>query len=205
MAEIVCFLGVIGSGKDYQAQKLVNERGFVHINFADDLRQMAWDILGWKPETPEEYEWFKKQEMVFISRKPCDETDKITGRQFLQNLGTEAMRKRDPNFWANCWRNQVLENLAIGKNVCCSDLRFSNELSTALSIKKHYLLIGNSANLEDVSTKLIFCDYKSSRYDATNTHKSEKLAQALLSQGYQDGDILDKNVLIYRESKNETN
>ena len=47
--KLICFIGVKGSGKSYQSKKLC-DLGFKEINFADDLRDMAYDIINYIPE-----------------------------------------------------------------------------------------------------------------------------------------------------------
>lgn len=200
MSRLICYIGVIGSGKDYQAKRYISENpNTLHINFADELREMAWDILGWRPNTNEEYEDFKQSNMCQYV-----EADKgyclaniaridFTGREFLQRLGTEALRKRDADFWANCWKRKVNKAIAQGYDVVCSDLRFTNELECALSLK----ISDNPANHDYVSLTpdFIFCDYKSERYDDTNTHESEKLAQHLLDCDFMNGDRITDEFL----------
>lgn len=183
MNKLICYVGCIGGGKDYQAKKYIAEHPKTkHINFADELREMSWDILGWRPNTNEEYEDFKK--LSLISNEEVSRIE-FTGREYLQRLGTEALRKRDPNFWVKCWVNKVQEALNNGYDVVCSDCRFENELRFAIGINY-------SANLHTpASPYFVFCNYISDRYDCTNEHESEKLAQQFLRDGFQDQQSID--------------
>lgn len=174
MPGLVCFIGCMGSGKDYQSRLLV-EKGYKLINIGDSLREMAWDILGWTPANDEEYEEFKKANIIF------EGITELSGRKFLQNLGTEAIRKRFPNFWIDLWKNKIKSELSSGNNVVCSDIRFLKEIETAISISPE--------------VKVIFCDYRSERYNSTDTHESEKLAQMVLNDGYNDGDTISHQYL----------
>mgnify|MGYP000904266201 CR=1 FL=1 len=171
MPEFVCFVGCMGSGKDYQSKLLIN-KGYVLVNIGDSLREMAWDVLGWRPANDNEYEDFKKCVVVpeggFFKQ--------ISGRQFLQNLGTQAIRKRFPDFWTELWKKRVIEQLENGKNVVCSDIRFIKEITAAKSIC--------------AGAKIIFCNYISDRYNCTDNHESEKLAQIILKDGFKDGDLI---------------
>jgi len=181
MNKLICYVGVMGSGKDFNAKKYIEENPKTkHINFADELREMAWDILGWRPNKNEEYDAFKRTDF-----KDCGELRSdlsFTGREFLQRLGTEALRKRDPNFWVKCWVKKVQEALNDGYDVVCSDCRFDNELRFAIGINY-------SANLSTpASPYFVFCNYISDRYDSINTHESEKFAQTLLKDGFNDGE-----------------
>ena len=164
--QLTCFVGVIGSGKDYQAKKL-KEFYYEQINFADLLRQLAWSILDWKPEDDLEYEAFKKGHAI------TGLGIGINGRKLLQNIGT-TMRLIDPDFFIKEWSKEVEKRLNQGFNICCSDLRFPNELQAAR-------LLG---------AKIIFCNYHSNKYENDNRHESEKLAQQFIALGYKDLDVI---------------
>ena len=188
---LVSYLGVLGGGKDFSANKLVKE-GYIKVAFADELREMAWDILGWKPDAGDfdrQYDWFKKLSIgmrpeISISSDrnlkssyapPYPFNKELTGRQFLQNLGTEGIRKRDPDFWARITKQKIQKLLDEGKKVVTTDSRFLNEVKV----------------LSELGAQFIFCNYKSDRYDDKNTHESEALAQSLLKRGYKDQDIVE--------------
>lgn len=186
MSKVICFIGVLGSGKDHQSRKLVKE-GYVQINFADELREMAWSILGWRPKNDEEYDLFKHstiESFIPASHKNNKTGFTVslmgsTGRQFLQNLGS-TMRERDPDYWVKCWFDKALKALSEGNKVCCSDCRFLNEVNQGMRLGSDF----------------IFCNYKSSRYDAENTHESEHFAQKLLLEGLKDLQEIDKDYLV---------
>lgn len=175
MSELVCHIGVIGSGKDYKTQQLVKE-GYVQVDFADALRDMAWSLLGWTPFNSEEYSLFKAGK-IYI-----ENFGYVNGRVFLQNLGS-AMRKVDKDFWVKKWHEKVNWLLAEGKNVVCSDLRYVNEM-----IYAHLMPVS-------VSTRLVFCNYITPRYEPNNPHISERLAQKILANGYKDGDVLSSDYI----------
>lgn len=172
MSNVTCFIGVLGSGKDHQSRKLVKE-GYVQINFADELREMAWSILGWRPENDLEYDWFKKGQ-IYVPNY-----GEINGRIFLQNIGS-TMRKKDINYWVKCWIDKASLEVNKGNKVCCSDCRFLNEIRYALRLGSNF----------------IFCNYKSSRYDDKNTHESEHLAQRFLKEGFKDLQEIEKSYLM---------
>ncbi len=184
MANLRCFLGVIGSGKDYQSKKFLSDaKAFGYkmeqVNFADPLREMAWKLLSWEPKNAEEYEQFKNG---FVATYTNDKYfQSITGRQYLQNLGT-TMREIDPNFWAKRWADKTRKLLEEGIHVVCSDLRYPNELIEAFMLAQCYTKSANEA--------FLFCDYRSERYEPDNEHSSEHLAQRILKDGYRDGQAL---------------
>lgn len=170
MSEFICFIGCMGSGKDYQSAQLL-EKGYKLVNIGDSLREMAWDILGWSPVNDHEYEEFKSKNIIsggFLNE--------LSGRQFLQNLGTQAIRKRFPDFWVELWKKKVQEKLNQGVNVVCSDARFLKEVLTAINISP--------------DVKIVFCNYKSERYNCADGHESEQLAQKVLADGFNDLDVI---------------
>lgn len=160
---VKCFLGVIGSGKDYQCKKLL-EYKYKQINFADPLREMAWNILNWRPASSLEYDIFKKKTINMFNYKTdlSDPVFSLTGREFLQYLGS-YMRKLDDNFWVNLWAKEVLK-YSKEYDICCSDLRYENELYKA----------------QEINADIYYCNYISDRYEPNNPHESEKLAQSLI-------------------------
>lgn len=196
MPQIIGFIGVIGSGKNYQ-QDLLVKRGFIALNFKDELVAMAQDLVGFPIQ--DDYELFKElvvgfnrpganlvdnypKEKMFQINKECLEyfPKAMTGRRLLQRLGTNVMRKRDPDYWVNAWSKKAEEYLRGGYSVAVNDVRFGNEIKAI----KHF----NCMSFAPIETKIIFCNYKSDRYDATSIHPSETLAQKLLSLGLKDGD-----------------
>lgn len=188
--KLICYVGVMGSGKSYRTRKLCEENpDFIEINLADALRNVVWKTIGWEPPTEERYELFK--ESVFISSTLP--SVKFTGRDFLQRLGTDGIRSIDPDFWITAWKNSVYDSIYFKeRSVVCSDVRFVNEIYAALELEN-----------KNIKVEFIFCDYKSKRYDGKSKHKSEKLAQLLKKKcpDLKDGDEIPKQVL-YELAKN---
>lgn len=184
MRKIIAYIGVIGSGKDYQANLRVKE-GYAKLNFKDALIDMCSDIVGY--DVREDYEWFKSH--LLGMRRPsnplnegyCNMDTKtmieqhglMTGRILLQRVGTETMRKRDQDHWAKQWIEAVKKHAAW--NIANADCRFRNECNA---------IVAHGAECE---FKFVFCDYRSKRYDATMDHESEFIAQALLKMGLKNG------------------
>jgi len=164
--EIISFVGVIGAGKSFRTEKLIEE-GFYPIAFGDALRDMAFKLLSWKPLNDEQYEEFKKGNRYIDSHSGF-----INGRLFLQTLG-ETMREENKNYWVDKLKQRIdlLYRLGYTK-IVVTDIRHENELELVKSYK---------------NSKVIFCDYKSERYDCENKHISEKLAQEYKMKGYVDG------------------
>ena len=163
------FIGVIGSGKDYQCG-LLEKEGYVRIGFSDGVRSLTWKFLNWEPEDSLRYELFKSQYFrIFGERLP--------GRQILQRVGT-IMREKDKDFWARKWYNTVLslDFNEVGK-ICVSDCRYSNEVD----------FIKRFCQEKGFKVEIYFCNFKSERYEL-NSHESEHLARMILSQGFNDMD-----------------
>lgn len=165
--KIYAFIGVIGSGKDYYAThrlEELNRLGYkgIHINFADAVRKMVWKIFGFEPKDNKEYELFKKTSIeVNLNR---EENPVITGREFMQKLGTDCIRTSNPDFWANEWKKKIDEISYNYDFVVVSDCRFENEAKIIM---------------ENFDSKFIFCNYNSERYEL-NDHESEIFAQDFL-------------------------
>lgn len=189
---ITAYIGVMGSGKNFRADLLI-KKGYVTLDFKDALILMCEDLLGYTIR--DNYEDFKStvvglgppDRMVNAARMSVRNESKriltwfpkaMTGRILLQRLGTEVMRRRDPDYWVKAWQDRARELIANAKDIVCADCRFENEMRA----------IRHVATVTHVPHQFIFCDYHSQRYDARQTHDSEKLAQYYLSKGYKDGD-----------------
>lgn len=189
MPNITAFIGVCGSGKSYRAQHLV-DKGFQQIDFKDALLDMASDLAGY--DVREDYVWFKEH-IVGVRRSinpiltgfyrhdnmkmVYNHPEALTGRRLLQRLGTEVMRKRDPDYWVKEFRKKAMKVMADGRDVVCADCRFGNEVRA----------IESSCD----EPRFVFCDYRSPSYNAGHKHESEKMAQELLGLGLSDGDEID--------------
>jgi len=170
--EIILLLGVIGSGKTHTANRIISENPqneYEIINFADALKDIASDILD-ADMFEEENKctgWFRTEE------------DYFTGRQFLQRLGASVREHIGERTWIKVWGEKVKKAINSRKSVICADCRYVNEVDGAKAIF--------ASGFIDTTLKTIFCDYESFRYDATNTHESEKLAQYIKGCGLKDG------------------
>ena len=174
LVKIYGFCGVMGSGKGFSCQELIDKEDFIQIDFADCLRDMVWKMLDWQPKDAQEYDLFKKAQFN------VPKYGKINGRLLLQRIGA-TMREIDPDFWVKQHQQKIERAISMGyNNICISDIRYKNEIMSLLS------------NSWKADVKITFCDFHSDRYDATNTHESEKMAQQLLKLGFKDGDLITK-------------
>jgi hypothetical protein len=192
---LIALIGGKGSGKTFQRDKLVTQ-GFCPLDFKDALLDMAEDLVGFSIR--ENYEQFKENivgltapvERIALLQHgaPARMSAEVlrrfpaamTGRVLLQCLGTEVMRSRDANYWADQYEQQAIKVLNAGMDVVTADYRFRNEIAA----------VERAAKKSGSACKFIFCDYRSPRYDATDPHESEKMAQEFLKLGYKDGDVL---------------
>lgn len=175
--QIIAFNGKAGSGKGFSAERLVDEQNFTKFSFADSLREVVYNILGMHPMS--EYEYSKyKYEKVFHD---------LTFRNILENTG-EAIRAFQPNFWADACVSKFKN---VKTNICIDDLRHANE----------YFAVKEYCAKNNIEFKLVFCDYRSDRYQEHNDHASAQMAKFLQEKGYKDQEIVDElDILIYKMS-----
>jgi len=200
--EVIGLLGVRGSGKTFTRNKILNDKNTESVcahaaalDFKDGLFEMVEDLLGFPVPTDEkEYDNFKSSVIGlhkgFVNRLISSfvdtaTRDALTGRKVLQRVGTDMIRSRMPNYWVDIFvrkaRNYVITQRL---SVICADVRFPNEVRALI-------------NMADVAVpKFTFCDYRSPRYDATDTHPSEALAQTLLKMGFKDGQEIPMSVML---------
>lgn len=192
--KIMAFMGVMGSGKDYQLQLTFKQdrQYWVKLDFKDALIEMCEDLVGYPIRA--KYDQFKetivgfdhphvnladqnKRDLADMNRVCCDAFPlAMTGRRLLQRLGTDVMRKRDPDYWVSEWKKKAAEVLKSGRGVLCGDCRFINEMRA----------IETWGRAMGAETEIVFCNYPSERYNDKAEHESEKLAQYLLAYGFTD-------------------
>ena len=173
MRQVIAFCGKAGSGKDYSASRLLKTRGFKKLAFADILRDVAFSLIGLPfDEGMKKYDELKQTELI----------NGLTFRNILENLGS-GIRKYDKDFWVKGVL-KVLDNSV--ENVCISDLRYSNE----------YWIVKKYCENHNINFKLVFCDYKSDRYEESNPHESAQLAAYLKAIGYEDQEYVREEDMI---------
>jgi hypothetical protein len=115
---VVCLKGGKGHGKTTAAQALI-ERGFIHINFADPLKEACRAIFGLTWEEMEDSE---------LKEKKLDRWPFLSPREIMQHVGTELFRAWLPETWTRAWAQRVADADRLGaRGVVCSDMRFPNE------------------------------------------------------------------------------
>lgn len=174
MKEIVAFVGRHGSGKDHQSKQLVEKRGYKKLAFADPLRSIFFSMIGLSEEEGNKrYDELRKT-VIF---KDGDRA--VTGKMMIEKLGAEGIRKYDDEFLVKCLLREI-EALPNGTNVCISDLRVPAE----------YLAVKKFADERHIMFKVVFCDFRSGRYDESAGHSTLRLPDFLIAKGYKDQDVV---------------
>jgi hypothetical protein len=128
---LIGLVGLIGSGKDTVAERLVTHHSYKRDSFAKSLKDAVSSMFNWDRDllegnTKESREWREQPDAFWSKRfgKP------ITPRWVLQYFGTEVMRQ---GMYDAIWVDSVIGRYKGDKTVI-SDTRFQNEIKT---IKAH--------------------------------------------------------------------
>ena len=179
--------GYAGSGKTTFAEmvrsNLLHDHGHraAHLNFADALKEVAYTITGQYAVTEEDKSRYLNEWGM-------------TMRYFLQWLGTDVLRSKNPDVWVRAWE---IKSYHTGcPVVLCSDVRFPNEVEvfdSVYRIKRHAVfaqadhpsevsldklklpIIENSGSLTDLEDKASWLAGSLSQkinklYELGNTH-----------------------------------
>ncbi|MBA3875598.1 MAG: hypothetical protein C0498_01455 [Anaerolinea sp.] len=145
----LALIGPQGSGKTTLARAL-GQYGWEHLSFADPLREIAACAYG-PIDKAAHYE---------VRRSGA--TVEITGRELLQALGTDAIRRQlDEDFWVK----SLVRRLAPGRHYVVDDCRFPNE---ERALREHGFrfirLVGRAGPQRDHESEF---HWPAFRYDAT--------------------------------------
>lgn len=159
MINIISFMGLPGSGKDTMANEMASEIENAHIiSFAEPLRDMAWEILKWKPTSENEYRVFKEGKSNILPGGYDD------GREFLEIL-SDSVKSRFGHDAFIKLLDEKLKSLDIEDevvNIFIPDLRMPREFAYITSCE---------------NSKIIWCNYKeipfSPSLERTYTHNSQ--------------------------------
>jgi len=105
--KLILVHGKARSGKGEIAKRLCEKYGYVEVGFADYLKELAVEVFGWDSDE------------IWANRTP-------ESRKFMQLLGNEIGRSKDPDFWIKKLEER-LKGKYKDKNIVISDLRYSNE------------------------------------------------------------------------------
>ena len=164
--EIRAYIGVIGSGKDYTAEKECT----VKLGFADKLREDIWELLREKPKVGEEYDKFKMEAFVLFRSVPLAVSRVMTGRELMCSYADEK-KEENPNYFTEHLLKKLktrLQDPTYWDDVIgITDCRFPEEVKALLQFEKDNF----------IRVTFVHCDFKSERYCSDGDHNSEKMAQ----------------------------
>ena len=169
--EIRAYIGVIGSGKDYTAEKECN----VKLSFADKLREDVWKLLNWTPENNIEYQGFKS--MLYKNHFRS-----ITGREIMCNYA-DIIKEENPNYLTEHLlkklKVRLLDPTCWDDVIGITDCRFPEEVKALLQFEKDSF----------IKVTFVHCDFRSERYDSKSTHNSEKMAQQFIWEEFTESEF----------------
>lgn len=201
--KIYGFVGVIGGGKSYRADKLIQQckaegRTVVMGDFSEGIRRFAMGMLMGSPKpidilSKEYSDWKNAAFEVPLPFKDWNKTT-LTGRQILKNIGEGFKEAFGYDIWAGWTENHVIYTL----NTICPDMSQEEVdnvvvLFGSVRFPVEAKVLFNLAEKMDREVEIIFCDYKSSVYELF-PHVSEKFAQRFIEMGYNDGDNITEEV-----------
>lgn len=130
MVNIVCLVGLIGSGKGTVAELFSKTGNYTEDSFAKPIKDLASAIFGWSRNLLEgdtlESRDFREITDIFWSKKTG--IPNFTPRLALQLIGTDILRN---HFHENIWIDSLEYRMSCHpeySNVIISDARFRNEL-----------------------------------------------------------------------------
>jgi hypothetical protein len=176
---IISFSGRKHSGKTLLAEQC-EKQGFTLINFADSLKNVACAILnisldklnsikdGENPFTLTEVQIVNLAELIELS---CNDILKVfprgyylkSIREFLQRVGTDLIRKSNPNWHINKIRYIIANNP--DKNYCVGDTRFPQELELIKELNGECWFIFRPEYTADISNHISETSLNWSHFD----------------------------------------
>jgi len=141
--ELYGICGLKGHGKDTFSNLIISQNNdFELFHFADMLKDMCQKIFGLsKIQMFDAIKKEEKFENFIVMDDYLPSMKKMTGldlepanciatcvREVMQFFGTEYVRKKNPNFWAEDLFSKIKDK----KKILISDLRFPNEASFIL-------------------------------------------------------------------------
>lgn len=203
--EIYAFVGVIGSGKSYRFEQMKKEYSgdgqvVITADFSDGIRELTRQLFGYDAHfgdvNSQEYrDW--KENMACVTIHNGAVLNSFTGRDILRNVGEFTKCIAGQDVWAKYTMQSLYSRIACqpfrsdvcvqGVRVLIGSVRFKCEAQSIFELFRN--VTANLDSFVNPSLHFIFCDYHSLNYDATSSHVSEALAQAVLDTGeYRDGD-----------------
>ena len=164
MKKVIAFIGFEGSGKDYQTNKILQDKSYTRIGMSDAIREKAFKSCDIKPIYGKEYEKWKISPLHGFTGK--------TGRDLLLKIG-EMQRKINPYVWSEKWFESA--NKLFPNNIVVNDCRFWHEVRSILKL----------SILNDYEFTFIYCEYKSDKF-RVSTEKTDQLAHIFFENKFND-------------------
>lgn len=192
---LIVAVGGLQSGKS-TLLKPCKDKGFTKKSFADPVRDLAWVLIGYKPE---DYEKFKRCVIgldsfnvelseIFLKAFPL----LLTGRKILQYVGDGMRKLFGENFWVDQCITSAINLLKEKNYVYIDDCRYPNEIQECYNITKEY------------GGLIIFSNYNSGLQNPQDPHISELMAHLFLELGLKHGDVItQKEIDIMKLKYNE--
>ena len=122
---LIGICGLIGSGKDTVAERLVNEHGYKRDSFAKSLKDAVASMFNWDRDMLEgrgesSRHWREQPDKFWSERFGRA----VSPRTILQQFGTEVMRGQ---MYDGIWVDSCIGRYK-GENTVISDTRFPNEI-----------------------------------------------------------------------------
>lgn len=207
--EIYAFVGVIGSGKSYRLEQMKKEYSgdgqvVITADFSDGIRDLTRQLFGYSANfgdvNSQEYrDW--KENVACVTVHNGVVMNSFTGRDILRNVGEFTKCVAGQDVWARYTTQSLYSRISYqlfrsdlcvwGVRVLIGSVRFKCEARSIFELFRN--VTANMSSFVNTSLHFIFCDYHSPSYDATSSHVSEALAQAVLdTEEYKDGDDITK-------------
>lgn len=201
--KIYGLVGVIGGGKSYRAEQLqvdaaCAERPMIMGDFSEGIRQTLMNIFTGNNRSIQldgsVYAYWKEMpQSIFVPTSGngvLPDSYLVSGRQMLQRTGEFLKTLAGEDVWAKWTAQDILNRwskMDMNERKQCDivfgSLRFDCEAAQLF----------NLANITEKEVEIIFCDFKSDRYEI-NEHVSERFAQYFLHKGCQDGEDITELV-----------
>jgi adenylate kinase family enzyme len=186
ISKVIAYTGRAGSGKGYACQEMVDKYGFLKLSFADVLRKVLFETLGFTSyeEAMKNYDELKRTKLY----------NDRTLRNMLEDLGS-CLRNIDEDIFAKAMIRMIERRAksTIQYNICIDDLRYENE----------YFLVKEFCEKNNISFSLVLKDYHSERYDDSNKHESARMSNYLVEHGFEDNAVLNDFIIAGYKAYNE--
>lgn len=146
MKKIIGFAGKMRSGKGVAAGCLNAHYDYEYVEMADKLKEVCVELLGLKSVI--DLNIYKNNDyeiLITFHKVTCEKLSNLTNvpidfinekcfgrkittvRELLQFLGTDVLRKYDPQWHINHTLEKITKLISEGKSVAIADIRFPNE------------------------------------------------------------------------------